>query len=325
VRAFICFFQLAIALLLANSVTIGQGGGGESIPNVAPNPVVRRHSRPKTNTPSRGAPVEQPTRDPSEETEEAIEGGNTAQSAKNYIVAESQYRRALLINSKESRAYYGLGNVYLAEGRYDDALSFYKSAIQFNPDFVEAHIQIGYIYDAQRRYSEAVAEYEAALAAAPRYTETDSTERTTGAGDQQRASLQSMAHAYLGYTYARMGRRAEAAQQCKEAISLKSNSVLAYLVLAKMRNDEYENEARLFQSMPDGQAKNDQLKKAQTMLDTVIDAYAQAIAVSESNVDFQQVGQKFLQDLESYYRFRHNNSTKGMQELIDKYKAPGRP
>ena len=96
-------------------------------------------------------------------------------------------------------------------------------------------------------------------------------------------------------------------------------------MLAGMLNDEYQNEAKHFQSMPAGPAKNDELKKAQSMLDTVIDAYAHAIALAESNANMQQVRTQYLHDLEAYYRYRHNNSTEGMQQLIDKYKPPAKP
>ena len=56
-----------------------------------------------------------------------------------------------------------------------------------------------------------------------------------------------------------------------------------------------------------------------------IDAYAHAVAVSEGNAALQPVRQQFMQDLEAYYKYRHNNSTAGMQELINKYKVTPKP
>jgi hypothetical protein len=47
--------------------------------------------------------------------------------------------------------------------------------------------------------------------------------------------------------------------------------------------------------------------------------------VSEGNATLQPVRQQFLQDLEAYYKYRHNNSTAGMQELINKYKVTPKP
>ena len=59
-------------------------------------------------------------------------------------------------------------------------------------------------------------------------------------------------------------------------------------------------------------------------LDLVIDAYAHMIALAEGNERMASVRQQYLQDLEAYYKYRHHNSTEGMQQLIDKYKTPGK-
>ena len=96
-------------------------------------------------------------------------------------------------------------------------------------------------------------------------------------------------------------------------------------MLSAILNDEYQVEAQNYKGMPAGPAKEAELKKTQTMLDNVIEAYAKTIALSEGNSALQQVRQQYLQDLEAYYRYRHNNSTEGMQQLIDKYKAPAKP
>jgi len=121
------------------------------------------------------------------------------------------------------------------------------------------------------------------------------------------------------------GDQAEAKARFMKASELAPSDAFNFLMLAGMLNDEYQNEAKHFQSMPAGPAKNDELKKAQSMLDTVIDAYAHAIALAESNANMQQVRTQYLHDLEAYYRYRHNNSTEGMQQLIDKYKPPAKP
>jgi hypothetical protein len=77
--------------------------------------------------------------------------------------------------------------------------------------------------------------------------------------------------------------------------------------------------------MPAGSARDEQLKKVQALLDSLIDAYAHALALSEGNATLQQIREQYAQDLESYYKYRHNGSTDGMQQLIDKYKAPAKP
>jgi len=121
------------------------------------------------------------------------------------------------------------------------------------------------------------------------------------------------------------GNQAEAKARFMKASELAPSDAFNFLMLAGMLNEEYQNEAKHYQSMPAGQAKNDELKKAQAMLDAVIDAYAHAIAASEGNANMQQVRMQYLHDLEAYYRYRHNNSTEGMQQMIDKYKSAAKP
>jgi hypothetical protein len=57
-------------------------------------------------------------------------------------------------------------------------------------------------------------------------------------------------------------------------------------------------------------------------LDEVIELYAHAIGLSEGNAVYQQLHDQLLQDLEAYYKYRHNGSTDGLQQLIGKYKKP---
>src|SRR5438105_4333718 len=121
------------------------------------------------------------------------------------------------------------------------------------------------------------------------------------------------------------GDQAAAKARFVKASELAPADAFNFLMLAGILNDEYQNEARHYQSLPAGPARTDELKKAQAMLDAVIDAYAHAIALSEGNANMQQVRTQYLHDLEAYYRYRHNNSTEGMQQLIDKYKTPAKP
>jgi tetratricopeptide (TPR) repeat protein len=116
------------------------------------------------------------------------------------------------------------------------------------------------------------------------------------------------------------GDRDESKARFTKAAELSPTDAFNYLMLTGILNDEYQAEAKRYQAMTAGPAKQAELQKAQGMLDGVIDAYAHAIALSEGNTAFQAIRQQYLQDLEAYYKYRHNNSTAGMQQLIDKYK-----
>ena len=121
------------------------------------------------------------------------------------------------------------------------------------------------------------------------------------------------------------GDTAEAKANYLKASQLNPTDAYNFIMLAAMLNDEYQNEGKQYQSMTAGTARDEQLKKVQALLDSVIDAYAHALALSEGNATLQQIRQQYAQDLESYYKYRHKGSTEGMQQLIDKYKAPAKP
>lgn len=129
----------------------------------------------------------------------------------------------------------------------------------------------------------------------------------------------------LGLLYMSKGARTEAKAQYTKASQLAPADPFNYVMLAALLNEDYQTEAKAYQSSSPGAARDAQLKKVQGLLDSVIDAYARAIAMSEGNAALQQVRQQYLQDLESYYKYRHNNSTEGMQQLIDKYKVAPKP
>ena len=129
-------------------------------------------------------------------------------------------------------------------------------------------------------------------------------------------------HQSLGLLHLVKGDQAQARASYVKAAEIAPNDPFNYVMLAGIINDEYQTSAKKYQGLPAGPAKDEELKKAQALMDATIDAYAHAVALSEGNAALQAVRQQYLQDLETYYKYRHNNSTAGMQELINKYKPP---
>jgi hypothetical protein len=121
------------------------------------------------------------------------------------------------------------------------------------------------------------------------------------------------------------GEKTQARASYVKASELAPTDPFNFVMLAGIINEEYQTSAKKYQGLPAGPAKDEELKKAQTLMDSAIDAYAHAVAVSEGNATLQPVRQQYLQDLEAYYKYRHNNSTAGMQELINKYKVAPKP
>lgn len=129
----------------------------------------------------------------------------------------------------------------------------------------------------------------------------------------------------LGLLHMLKGSQAEAKANYVKASQIAPSDPFNFVMIAAILNEEYQAAAKSFSGLPAGPAKDEQLKKVQTLLDAVIDAYARAVAVSEGNTALAQVRQQYLQDLENYYKYRHGGSTTGMQQLIDKYKTAPKP
>lgn len=63
-----------------------------------------------------------------ERFEDALEEGNAARDARKYAAAEQSYRSASQLKPKDWRGWYGLGNVYTDQQRWDEAETAYKQA-----------------------------------------------------------------------------------------------------------------------------------------------------------------------------------------------------
>jgi hypothetical protein len=94
------------------------------------------------------------------------------------------------------------------------------------------------------------------------------------------------------------------------------------MLLGSITNDEYQKLALAYKSMSEGKERDDMLVKINVLMDKVIDYYAHGVGLSEGKPQYQNFHDQLLQDLASYYRYRHKNSTDGLQELINNYKQP---
>lgn len=121
------------------------------------------------------------------------------------------------------------------------------------------------------------------------------------------------------------GDSVEAKARLSKAAELAPSDPFNWFLLVDIFNAEYQEVAKRYQNMPNSPAKNDEYKRVLASLDRVIDSLARVIALSESNAALAPARGQALTDLEAYYKYRHNNSTEGMQQLIDKYKVAAKP
>jgi hypothetical protein len=141
---------------------------------------------------------------------------------------------------------------------------------------------------------------------------------------QYKAAVLPGVYRSLGILNLVKGDRAAAKVQVLKAVGGAPSDPYNYLLLATILYDEYQDVAKRYQNLPESKSKNDELQKVLAALDSLIDADAHLIALSEGVAPLQAARQQVMQDLESYYKYRHK-STDGMQQLIDKYKAAAKP
>ncbi|HXG82621.1 MAG TPA: tetratricopeptide repeat protein, partial [Pyrinomonadaceae bacterium] len=77
--------------------------------------------------------------------ERTIVEGNAARDAREYVKAEGAYLRAQSMATKDSRAVYGLGNLYSDQQRWEEAERAYRAAIQLEPSSADAYIALSFV------------------------------------------------------------------------------------------------------------------------------------------------------------------------------------
>ncbi|MFN2510427.1 MAG: hypothetical protein ABR568_03165 [Pyrinomonadaceae bacterium] len=118
---------------------------------------------------------------------------------------------------------------------------------------------------------------------------------------------------------------ADAKARFEKASALNPAEPTSYALLANMVDEEYQQLAQTYRTMPDGKQKEETLKKATERMDQAIDLYARALGVSAGKPEHKKLEEQLLQAITPYYKYRHNGSTDGLQQLIDKYKSPAAP
>jgi hypothetical protein len=115
----------------------------------------------------------------------------------------------------------------------------------------------------------------------------------------------------------------------------KKNPVV-YYYLASLYSSDFEKQRSEFKTSYGGKQETPESKAAlariSTQIDLIIDAYARAIAYTKANPQYQQMFQQqeagWTKSLTELYKSRHDNSDKGLKELIAEITTkplPGQP
>jgi hypothetical protein len=112
----------------------------------------------------------------------------------------------------------------------------------------------------------------------------------------------------------------EAKARLSKATTLRPHDPSNYALLGRVIHAEYVKDSEAYEALPDGKPKQETRKKLDAVLDTIIDAYARAAGLALGRPEYQALMQQVIPDLTNYYKYRHNNSTRGLKELINKYR-----
>ncbi len=116
------------------------------------------------------------------------------------------------------------------------------------------------------------------------------------------------------------GNAQEAQTRLIKASTLSPQDPSNFALLARVINADYLAQKETYEAMTDGKSKQEAQKKLESLLDSMIDAYARAVALATGRVEYQSLLQSVVPDLTSHYKTRHNQSIKGLQELINRYR-----
>lgn len=198
---------------------------------------------------------------PTRQQDQIIARANAARSAPKprYQEAEEQYRLAAKIAPDDGRAFAGLGNVYVDQGRFADAIAAYTQALKVKPDYNAALLPLAFSLARLDRYPESIDVYQQALKVEPSNPEIfnnlsfaynhinhfqegvdaslnaikllGDTGQAYAQGFQERNETLSYAYKNLGNAYNGMQRYEEAANALKRAAQIEPTNAAAHFNL----------------------------------------------------------------------------------------------
>jgi len=210
--------------------------------------------------------------------ENLIEDGNSARDNRNYAAAETAYKTARTLKPRDSRATYGLGNLYSDQQRWEEAEAAYRAALDLEPANPIAHIALSYVLtqpiaapDLFERYAEAekVARRAIQLAASNALAHDQlgvslelrgligaETENAYRKGIQLNPSF-ATAYAHFGRLLRRRGLTKESATAYQEAVRRSTDVATMILVADVMQSEQrFAESEQLLQTALNGDPKN---------------------------------------------------------------------
>lgn len=217
-----------------------------------------------------------------------------------------------------------LVNLYLNANRLDDAFRVGGAWLATNPEEVQvrARLAIAGINEAQKQNPKYAAQsidfakQGVALLEGARPATVDEAR-----WNQLKTHWLPSLYQTLGIVAYSQKNVPEARKHLDKAIALNTNDPMTYFIIADMTDAEYGEMATKYKAMSPGAEQDAQLKLAMDKLDQAIDFYARAVALTEGRPEYANLRAHIMEPLTAYYKYRHNGSADGLQQLIDKYKT----
>ena len=121
--------------------------------------------------------------------------------------------------------------------------------------------------------------------------------------------------------YLASGNTLEAKSRLTKAATLSPQDPSNFALLARVLNADYLSQKDAYETMPEGKARQDAKKNLQALLDSMIETYARAAGLATGRAEYQTLLQQVIPDLTAYYKYRHNQSIQGLQQLINRYRV----
>jgi tetratricopeptide (TPR) repeat protein len=213
--------------------------------------------------------------------------------------------------------------VYVISNHVDDAFALASEMLAKNPDDLNVLVRMtetgtDETRKKNRKYAEASLQYglkAIALIEAGKKPSNLDDETWALQKDNLAQLYQQTAILYLA-----TGNTEEARARLMKATKLSPQDPSNFALLARVINADYLLQIDAYEAMPEGKSKQDAEKKIDAVLDLMIDAYARAAGLATGRAEYQTLLQQVIPDLTAYYKRRNNQSIKGLQQLINRYR-----
>jgi len=216
-------------------------------------------------------------------------------------------------------------DAYIKLGRFDEAFADGASALARNPDNIQIliNLAIAGVEQAKQRNPKYIPQSRQYGLKAIELIEADKkpADMVAGVWDKFKGTLPEV-YQEMAIISLMQQDSPDAQGKLEKAVKLNPADPFNYVLLASIANDEYQKTAETYKNMVDGKAKDDMRAKVTQLMDKVIDLFAHGVALSEGKAGYEKLHDQTLADMTPYYKYRHQNSTEGMQKLIDGYKLP---